>query len=145
MPYVFAYFRQIYGTRVETDASGVVSVPLTDRAFARERLHLATSEDGVRWEPLGDDLPFLPDVWIRDPHLGRGADGAFHLIGTTQEGRHHLVHVRSEDLVRWGPPTYPQIIDPTEGTHNVWAPEFVVDPATGDHLVYWSASYGPHG
>lgn len=145
MPYVFAYFRQIYGTRVETSESGVLEVPLTDRAFADERLHLAASEDGVTWTPLGDHLPFLPDVWIRDPYLGRGADGAFHLIGTTRAGRQHIVHVRSEDLLTWEAPTFPQVIDPAEGTHNVWAPEFVTDLATGDTLVYFSASYGPHG
>ncbi len=145
MPYVFAYFRQIYGSRVETSEEGVYDVPLTDHAFSRERLHLATSEDGIVWSPLGDDLPFLPEAWVRDPFLARGSDGAFHMIGTTREGRHHIVHVRSRDLIRWEPATYPQVIEPSGGTHNVWAPEFVIDPATGDYLVYWSSSFGPHG
>lgn len=145
MPYVFAYFRQIYGSRVETTESGVVHVPLTDAAFARERLHLAVSEDGIAWTPLRENLPVLDDVWLRDPFVGRGADGAFHLVATANQGPHRILHLRSEDLIHWDAPDYPQVMDPADGTHNVWAPEFVVDPATGDHLVFWSSSYGPEG
>ena len=68
--YLLAYFRQIYGGRVETDAQSVARVvTLTDSPFESEFLHFAWSRDGRHWNALNENKP----IWnqrLRDPFVG---------------------------------------------------------------------------
>ncbi|HSA00854.1 MAG TPA: family 43 glycosylhydrolase, partial [Candidatus Paceibacterota bacterium] len=58
-PWVLAYFRQRYESRVEIDADGQTrTVPLPN-PMKEEQLHLALSTDGRHWEPLNGNRP----VW----------------------------------------------------------------------------------
>src|SRR5262249_40768357 len=56
-------------------------------------LHLAWSGDGLKWQALNNDMPFIaPAVGsqklMRDPHVLQGPDGVFHMVWTTGwEGR----------------------------------------------------------
>ena len=82
----------------------------------------AVSRDGVRYEASGMniDIPpsYLPSS-VRDPHVFRAGDGAFHLLATarlsgvrTRNGC--LLHLVSVDLAGWkevGPPFVPGFLD----------------------------------
>jgi hypothetical protein len=103
--YALAYFRQIYGGRVEIDEAGKTQVvALTDAPLAVESLHLAWSRDGRHPSALNGNRPVLPEVWMRDPFVNRGSDGWFHLVATGGHSSRHCLYARSRDLVTWEEP-----------------------------------------
>lgn len=146
--WMLAYFRQIYGDRVEITPEGVTNVPLTDERLWVEALHLAYSRDGRRWTALNGNRPVLPETkeWrVRDPHIARGADGAFHLVATGGGSRRGMLYSRSVDLLEWDPPRSLPVMESVPEARNVWAPEWVWDEDEGSYFVFWSSSHGEHG
>ena len=103
---MLAYFRQVYGGRVETTAEGeAYVVALTDEALCVEDMHLAWSRDGLHWTALNGNRPTLPTpAWARharDPFVRRGPDGLFHLLATGGRAPTDVLYGRSEDLITW--------------------------------------------
>ena len=144
--YLLAYFRQIYGERVEVSATGTTHVvSLTDQAMAIERLHLAWSRDGRHWTALNDNQPVLPSVWVRDPFVQRSPDGWFHLVGTGGGSRRGCVYTRSRDLMSWEPLRSLPLMESVAECNNVWAPEWFYDASRGDYLLHWSSSFADEG
>jgi hypothetical protein len=144
--FLLAYFRQVYGGRVEVAPDGsVVVVPLTGEKVCDETLHLAWSHDGLHWTPLNDNRSVLPDLFVRDPFVARGPDGLFHLVGTGGGDRRGLVYTRSADLLNWEPPRTVPVMASVERARNVWAPEWLWDEGSAEYFVYWSSSFGEHG
>jgi hypothetical protein len=79
--WVLAYFRQRYEGRVEIDAEGRTrQVPLPN-PMKEEQLHLALTTDGRDWQPLNGNRAVW-NQWLRDPFLGRGSGGVWHLLAT---------------------------------------------------------------
>jgi Glycosyl hydrolases family 43 len=148
-PWLLAYFRQVYSHRVEETATGVEMIKLTDHPLLIEALHLAFTRDGLHWTPLNHNEPVLtlppPFASLRDPFLQRGADGAYHLVGTGSGSRTGMTYTRSRDLMVWDAPRCLPVMDSVPGTKNVWAPEFIHDPASENYLLYWSSSLGRFG
>jgi hypothetical protein len=148
-PWILAYFRQIYANRVEQTQHGIELVPLAEREFLVESLHLAYSRDGFHWTAFNGNEP----VWVppaempvlRDPFVRRGVDGAFHLVGTGGTSRTSCTYARSRDLVTWDGVRSLELMDGVPNTRNVWAPEFFFDAASGRYLLYWSSSQSRHG
>lgn len=154
-PWMLAYFRQRYDSRVEIDAEGKpINVPLPD-PMKVERLHLALSADGRHWEPLNGNHPVW-DHWLRDPFVKRGPDGLWRLLATG--GRRDrragsgpvCLYASSPDLVTWETvcslPLMNGVKDATgRGARNIWAPEWFFDRQTGEAVLIWSSSFEDAG
>lgn len=144
--YLLAYFRQIYGGRVEVDAAGQTQVvTLTDEPLEVESLHLAWSRDGRHWAALNDNRPTLPNVWMRDPFINRGPDGWFHLVATGGKGPRNCLYVRSRDLITWDEPRTLPLMESVPEANNIWAPEWFFDEKSGEYLLIWSSSFEDAG
>lgn len=123
-----------------------------------EKIHLSLSEgdDPLRWVPLGGGEPVLTSTigttGARDPAICRDAEGVFHILATdlrvfggdgagweawSSHGSRSLLVWDSPDLLSWTGPRHVEVAPPTAGM--AWAPEVVVDPATGEHVVFWSS------
>lgn len=148
-PWLFAYFRQIYGGKVDVTPEGVQSIPLTEENLLVEALHLAYSRDGLHWTPLNDNRPVLhatgPGDRIRDPFVQRGYDGNFHLLATTGWAATDIYYARSTDLLHWDDQRCLSVMASVPGARNAWAPEFIFDPDQQSYVVYWSSSHGRYG
>lgn len=150
--WIFAYFREVHGGTV-----------------LEESLHYAISHDGLHFTALNDNRPVWraridgQPISLRDPFIARGLDGEYHLLAThalpsrqLPDGRYErldtglpphtgptdLLHARSPDLVTWHDVRLVPILQSLPDAKNLWAPEFVADPSTADHLVIWSTSTG---
>ena len=144
LPYILAYFRQHYGTRVEVDAHGKISeVQLEGAAFQSEYLHLAWSRDGRHWSALNNNKPIF-DVWMRDPFINRGPDGLFHLVATGGGKKRNCLYGVSPDLISWETRAIP-LMESVAQANNIWAPEWFWDETTDEYFVFWSSSFAAHG
>jgi hypothetical protein len=107
-------------------------------------LHLAASRDGFAWEALRSGASFLkPAVGgklMRDPCIGRGPDGTFHLVWTTGWGDKGIGLAHSRDLLTWSEQEFIPVMAHVSGAMNAWAPEILYDPAEGHFLIYWSST-----
>jgi Glycosyl hydrolases family 43 len=112
-----------------------------------EALHLAVSTDGRRFVPLDGGRPVLRGAVgsrrLRDPFLGLGPGGTFHLLATDGWTSPNIVHATSRDLLTWSEQELIPVMAEVEGAHNAWAPEFFSDPATGDYHLIWSSVVDP--
>lgn len=147
-PWLLAFFRQIYTHRVDVAAGGVELVPLSDEEVLVEALHLAYSYDGLRWTALNHNQPIQAasgSQRIRDPFLRRGNDGNFHLLATCGWATTDMFYAQSTDLIHWHNHRLVPVMGSAPQVRNVWAPEFIFDPAQNNYLVFWSSSSGTCG
>jgi hypothetical protein len=145
-PCALAYFRQIYGGRVEINAAGETQiVTLTDEPLAVESLHLAWSRGGRQWTALNGNRSVLPDVWLRDPFVNRGPDGLFHLLATGGHSRRDCLYLSSRDLVNWEAPRSLPLMQSVPQAGNIWAPEWFYDGSNGEYFLFWSSSFRDAG
>lgn len=145
---ILAYFRQSYEHRVEISPTGQTQlVRLTEQPFADEALHLAWSRDGRHWQPFNGNNPVWPEQWMRDPFVGRGPDGAFHLVVTVQGNYHSraCLYARSRDLISWEEVRLLPVMERVAAAHNVWAPEWAYDEEQQEYLLFWSSSFAEAG
>jgi len=146
MAYVFAYFRHVYDGIVDVTEDGAVVVRPTRKETVRaESLHLAWCEDGLHWTPLNGNASVWPEMWLRDPYIGRGPDGSFHLVATGGGNRFSFRYASSRNLMDWDEVRAIPVMAEVPGTVSVWAPEWVWDAAEGNYFVYWSSSHGKEG
>lgn len=147
-PWLLAYFRQIYTHRVDLTADGVELFPLSSRELLIESLHLAYSYNGRQWTPLNRNQPVMSatdEQRIRDPYVGRGHDGEFHIVATGGSANTSMFYARSSNLIDWIDQRSLPVMESVPGARNVWAPEFIFDPQHNNYLLYWSSSCGRHG
>lgn len=140
-------------------------------------LHMAVSQDGYTWTALNNDQPVIGgdsiamQRGIRDPHIFRGADGAFYLAMTDlhvfgqrdgkrtteweRDGNKYgwgnnrgLVLMKSRDLTHWSRTNidFSQLPDQEDMKWSevgcVWAPETVFDDETGQLLIHFTVRQG---
>lgn len=91
-------------------------------------LHLAFSEDGLKWASLKNDQSFLtpelsPDKLMRDPCIIKGGDGLYHMVWTVSWTQKGIGHATSKDLINWSEQQYIPVMEHEENTRNTWAPE----------------------
>ena len=108
-------------------------------------LHLATSEDGLKWTALRGGAPWLkPEVGenklMRDPCLLLGPDGMFRMVWTTSWTGRTIGYASSADLVHWSTQQALPVMAQEPTTANCWAPEIIYDEAQGQYLIFWSST-----
>lgn len=108
-------------------------------------LHLATSEDGLKWTALRDGASFLTPVvgenkLMRDPCLLRGPDGVYRMVWTTSWTGGTIGYASSTDLKTWSAQKALPVMAHEPTTANCWAPELIYDEAQGHYLIFWSST-----
>jgi hypothetical protein len=108
-------------------------------------LHLATSEDGLKWSALRGGASFLQPVagenkLMRDPCLLLGPDGIFRMVWTTSWAGGTIGYSSSDDLVHWTKQKTLRVMASEPTTANCWAPEVIYDAAQQHYLIYWSST-----
>jgi hypothetical protein len=108
-------------------------------------LHLAASEDGLKWRALRGGASFLQPVagenkLMRDPCLLLGPDGIFRMVWTTSWAGRTIGYASSTDLVHWSEQQALPVMAAEPATVNCWAPEVIYDAAVGHYLIYWSST-----
>ncbi len=155
----------------EEDKTAALMVYFTDPTHD---LFMATSPDGYTFTAVNDGKPVIAgdsialQHGIRDPHIARGADGAFYLAMTDLHifgkdkglrdtewerpgedygwgNNHGLVLMKSYDLINWSRSNVNiDILFPDKfgDIGCAWAPESVYDPAEGKMMVYFTMRHG---
>ena len=112
-----------------------------------EALHLATSRDGRQFTAVNGGRPVLRGTVgtgrLRDPFIGVGPDGLFHLLATDGWTSPYIVHAVSPDLRTWSDQVLVPVMADVAGAHNAWAPEFFFDPDDGVYHLLWSSVVEP--
>ena len=108
-------------------------------------LHLAASEDGLKWTALLGGASFLTPVvgenkLMRDPCLLLGPDGVFRLVWTTSWTGTTIGYASSTDLAHWSGQQALPVMAHEPTTVNCWAPEVIYDAVAGHYLIYWSST-----
>jgi hypothetical protein len=113
-------------------------------------VYFALSPDGRRWTALNGDRPWIkpeqPGMLMRDPFLGRGPDGRWHLLWTwgwnraETGGALKLGYSSSTDLVHWSPQRAIPVLENEPTARNAWAPEAVWDPERKEWIVFWATT-----
>ncbi|HEY6827006.1 MAG TPA: glycoside hydrolase family 3 N-terminal domain-containing protein [Gemmatimonadaceae bacterium] len=119
-------------------------------------LHLAYSEDGIKWLPLNGARSFLrPAItgqgvgWMewnttaalmRDPCVLRGPDGVFHLVWTISWTDKAIGVAHSRDLIHWSPQKRVPVMEHEPTALNTWAPELFYDDESRQYLIFWATS-----
>ncbi|WP_313261451.1 glycoside hydrolase family 43 protein [Sphingobacterium sp.] len=108
-------------------------------------LHLAYSEDGLKWAALKNDASFLtpklsPDKLMRDPCIIKGGDGLYHMVWTVSWTQKGIGHASSKDLINWSEQQYIPVMEHEENTRNSWAPEVTYDPESKQYMIYWAST-----
>jgi hypothetical protein len=108
-------------------------------------LHLAASDDGLRWEALNNGRAiFQPRVsrerLLRDPNLLRGPDGVFHLVWTAAGADPVAGYARSTNLRDWSRPRTLALMASEPGAKNVWAPKLFYDESKKNYVIAWAST-----
>jgi hypothetical protein len=121
------------------------------RSNGETGIFLALSSDGRKWTTLNNEKPWLKPsetgMLMRDPWIGRGPDGVYHMIWTWAWNRDHqagsrlrIGHASSTDLVNWSAQQAIYLLDKEPTARNVWAPEAVWDPKRKLWIIYWATT-----
>lgn len=120
----------------------------------QEHLRFAISENAVDWYALNNNRPVVSSDTIsqsggmRDPHILRGEDGYFYIVGTDMYVHKYgwndnpgIVMLRSADLINW---THSKINLSKDFPENfgdaywVWAPQTIYDKDAGKYMIYFT-------
>ncbi|AEE49431.1 glycoside hydrolase family 43 protein [Haliscomenobacter hydrossis] len=108
-------------------------------------LHLAYSQDGLKWSSLNADKSYLQPVvgtskLMRDPCIVQAPDGIFHMVWTSGWTERGIGYASSRDLISWSEQQYLPVMDHEPTARNCWAPELFYDKASKQYLIYWSTT-----
>lgn len=111
----------------------------------KDGLHLAWSEDGLRWKALKNDQSFLTpvlsrDSLMRDPCIIRGEDGLFHMVWTVSWNQRGIGYAHSKDMIHWSEQQYIPVMHHEDSARNCWAPEITYDPKKKRYMIYWATT-----
>ena len=114
------------------------------RGNGEDGLHLAYSDDGLKWTALNGDKPFLrPQVGgklMRDPCIIQGPDGLFHMVWTTSWSDKGIGYANSRDLIKWSEQQFVPVMEHEPTARNCWAPEITWDPDGKQFVIYWATT-----
>jgi hypothetical protein len=132
-------------TTTVTDGAGDRYVFSYFKGNGEDGLHLAYSEDGLKWRALNGDRPFFqPTVGkeklTRDPSIVRAPDGTYHMVWTAGWNEHGFGYARSKDLITWTNETYVPVMAHEPAAMNTWAPEIFHDAPRGRYLIFWATT-----
>ena len=108
-------------------------------------LHLAYSNDGLKWEALKNNQSFLTpavggDKLMRDPCIIAGPDGKFHMVWTVSWKEKGIGYASSEDLINWSKQQFIPVMEHEPTAKNCWAPEIFFDENSKQYLIFWSTT-----
>jgi hypothetical protein len=108
-------------------------------------LHLAFSNDGLKWEALIDNKSYLTptvgdDKLMRDPCIIVGPDGKFHMVWTVSWKEKGIGYATSEDLIHWSEQKFIPVMAHEPTAKNCWAPEIFWDENSNQYLIFWSTT-----
>ncbi|MFV8271220.1 alpha/beta hydrolase fold domain-containing protein [Flavobacterium sp. GT2N3] len=108
-------------------------------------LHLASSEDGYKWETLKKDASFLTpqvgkDKLMRDPCVIKGGDGMYHMVWTVSWTDKGIGYASSKDLIHWSKQEFIPVMAHEKNARNTWAPEITYDQKSKKYLIYWAST-----
>jgi hypothetical protein len=111
----------------------------------KDGLHLAYSNDGLKWAALKNDQSFLKpvlskDSLMRDPCIIRGADGLFHMVWTVSWNQRGIGYANSKDLINWSEQKYIPVMMHEDSARNCWAPEITYDKKNKEYMIYWATT-----
>lgn len=111
----------------------------------QDGLHLAYSDDGLKWTALKGDSSFLTpmvskDKLMRDPCIIRGADGIFHMVWTDSWTDKGIGYASSANLMHWSEQQQLPVMEKEAGARNCWAPEITYDKASKTYMIYWATT-----
>jgi hypothetical protein len=110
----------------------------------QDGLHLATSDDGLRFKALRGGRSFLaPTIGgklMRDPSIVRGPDGEYHLVWTTGWWDRGIGVAHSKDLVTWSDQQNLEVMAHEPLALNCWAPEIFYDEDSRQYLIFWATT-----
>ena len=120
------------------------------RSNGETGVFLALSRDGRKWQPLNGNQAWLkPEhqgMLMRDPWLGRGPDGLWHLLWTwgwnrkETNGALKIGHATTKDLIHWSPQQEIQVFAKEPTARNAWAPEAAWDEDKKQWVIFWSTT-----
>jgi acetyl esterase/lipase len=107
-------------------------------------LHLAYSEDGMKWESLKNDTSFLTpevgkDKLMRDPCVIKGGDGLYHMVWTVSWTDKGIGYASSKDLIHWSKQEFLPVMA-NQAARNTWAPEITFDEKNNQYMIYWAST-----
>ncbi|MDP2890447.1 MAG: glycoside hydrolase family 43 protein [Bacteroidota bacterium] len=111
----------------------------------QDGLHLAYSNDGLKWTPLNEGKSFLAptvgkDKLMRDPCIIQGKDGLFHMVWTSGWWDRIIGYASSPDLINWSEQKAIPVMEHEPTAKNSWAPELAYDPASGEYIIFWATT-----
>ncbi len=120
------------------------------RSNGETGVFLALSNDGKTWTPLNGDKPWLkpehPGQLMRDPWLGQGPDGNWHMLWTwgwtkgSGDQALKIGHASSKDLLHWSAQEEVPVLADEPAAKNAWAPEAVWDGAKNEWVIFWATT-----
>lgn len=145
--------RKIFLTIFSISFAFVMNAQQTDSVFmfsyfknnGKDGLHLAYSNDGLKWTALKNDQSFLTpglskDSLMRDPCIIRGADGLFHMVWTVSWNQRGIGYAYSKDLINWSDQKYIPVMMHEDSARNCWAPEITYDKKNKQYMIYWATT-----
>ena len=111
----------------------------------KDGLHLAYSQDGLKWTALNNDRSILQpvlskDSLMRDPCIVRGTDGLFHMVWTVSWNQRGIGYASSDDLYHWSEQKYLPVMHHDDSARNCWAPEVTYDKKKKQYMIYWATT-----
>jgi hypothetical protein len=113
-------------------------------------VYFALSPDGRQWTPLNHNQPWITPaasgMLMRDPWLGQGPDGTWHMLWTwgwtakETGGRLRIGYSSSKDLITWSPQRSLYVMDNDPTARNAWAPEAVWDGEHKEWTIFWAST-----
>jgi acetyl esterase/lipase len=102
-------------------------------------LHLAYSEDGLKWNALKNDTSFLTpevgkDKLMRDPCVIKGGDGLYHMVWTVSWTDKGIGYASSKDLIHWSQQEFLPVMAHEKNVRNTWAPEITYDEKSKTYM-----------
>ena len=119
------------------------------RSNGETGVFLALSPDGKKWTTLNEDKPWVkveqPGMLMRDPWLGKGPDGTWHMLWTwgwtsKEAGGLKIGYSSSKDLLTWTPQREIPLMQNEPAARNAWAPEAVWDGAKKQWVIFWATT-----
>ncbi|TMI64522.1 MAG: glycosyl hydrolase [Bacteroidetes bacterium] len=145
--------RKIILTVIVSSFSFVLNAQQTDSVFlfsyfknnGKDGLHLAYSNDGLKWTALKNDQSFLQpilskDSLMRDPCIILGADGLFHMVWTVSWNQRGIGYANSKDLINWSEQKFIPVMMHEDSARNCWAPEITYDKKKKQYMIYWATT-----
>jgi hypothetical protein len=130
------------------------SLPAADTAYlftyftknGQDGLHLAWSEDGYKWESLGEGRSFLAprigskEKLMRDPCVVQGPDGTYHMVWTSGWWEKGIGYASTKDFITWSEQKEIPVMAHEPAARNSWAPEVAWDETKSEFVIFWATT-----